>query len=378
MSKNAVWGIVVALIIIAAIVFATHKSTAPTDTTPIKIGVSSLMTGDFAVLGENILNSAKLAVAEVNKSGGINGRQLELVVEDAGYDSKTGLAAAQKLINADGIKYIIGGTSSNGTLAAAPIVNQNHAVYLTPVTGGKNIDDAGEYVFRIANSDIHAGTDLAQEMLKLGYKNVGVVSAQTEYTVDIENTFKKAIVDAGGTVVISEEFAPGTTDYRTMVTKVRTKKPQAILILSQLGTDAAQFIKQAKEAGFNPPLFTDFTLATNGTVKTILGSLDGIYFADPSYATANPKTTAFFGQYKEAYKTDSAIPFHAASTYDGVMMLAQALKAVGDDSVKVQQYLSTQIKDYHGLMGVYSLDAAGNSDLGFTVRVIKNGKPTDI
>jgi branched-chain amino acid transport system substrate-binding protein len=370
------WGWVVVAVVVAAGIFFAFNKPKQASSEPIKIGVASLLTGDFAVVGENVVNTAKLAVDQINKNGGIHGRPLELEVQDSKCDSKGGLDAVQKLVNADGIKYIIGGMCSNGTIAAAPIANTQHAVILTPVTGGKNVDEAGDYIFRIANSDILAGKDLADAMNKMGYKNVGVVAAVTEYTLDIKKSFEATVAQNGGAVVVSEEFQPGTTDYRTMVAKVKTKNPQALLILSQLGTDAAYFIKQSRETNYNVPLFTDFTLATNGAVKEILGTLDGIYFADPAYDASNAKN--FFAEYKQAYGIESPIPFHTASTYDGVMMLASALRAVGDDSVKVQQYLSTQIKNYHGLMGTYSLDAQGNSDLGFTVRIIKNDKPTDL
>lgn len=378
MNKKLWISVVVLILVAVSGYFLLQQKPKPASGESIKVGISTILTGDFSVVGQNIVNTAKLAVADVNASGGINGRPLELVIEDAGCDSKGGLNAAQKLVNTDGVKYIIGGTCSNGTLAAAPLVNQNHVLYLTPVTGGKNVDQAGDYVFRTANSDVLAGSDLAIAMLKLGYKNVGVVSAVTEYTLDIQKTFEQTITEKGGTIVASEQFQPGTTDYRTLIAKVRAKNPQAILVLSQLGTDAAYFIKQSHEAGYNPPLFTDFTLATNSNVKTILGSLDGIYFSDPKYDVQDPKTVAFFKRYKETYGMDSPVPFHSASTYDSIMLLTQALRAEGDDSMKVQHWLSYNVKNYHGLMGTYSLDAQGNSDLGFTVRVIKNGKPTDI
>jgi branched-chain amino acid transport system substrate-binding protein len=246
---------------------------------------------------------------------------------------------------------------------------------MTPVTGGNNIDSAGEYIFRNANADVLAGRDLARAMLKLGYKNVGVIAEVTEYTLDIKKTFEETIKSEGGTIVSSEEFQPNTKDYRTLVTKIRAAKPQALLVLSQLGTNAAQFIKQSRELGFNPPLFTDFTFATNETAKKTVGSFDGIYFADPSYDASNPKTKAFFDLYQKTYGISSVVPFHAAASYDVVMMYADALKVVGDDSEKVKNWLLSNVKNRQGLMGTFSFDEKGNSDLGFTVKVIVNGKP---
>lgn len=372
-DKKAVWQ-VLAIIIVLMVCFAAFSG-KQTEAGPIKIGVASLMTGDFAVVGENIEKTSKLAVKEINDAGGINGRQIELYVEDSGCTSKEGLSAAQKLINVDQVRYIVGGMCSNGTLAAAPIANPAKVLIMTPVTGGSNVDNAGEYVFRNANSDVLAGRDIANAMIKMGYKNAAVAAEVTEYTLDIKKSFEDTFKAQGGTIVASEEFQPNTKDYRTMISKIKDAKPQALLVLSQLGTNAAQFIKQSREQGFNPPLFTDFTFATNDAAKKIVGTFDGIYFADPAYDAEWVDTKDFFNTYKEAYGVSPAVPFHAAATYDSIHMYADAIRAVGDNPEKVKDWLLKNIKDRKGLMGTFSFDENGNSDLGFSIKVIKNGKP---
>lgn len=337
----------------------------------IKIGVSTLLSGDFASLGENIVNSARLAVDEINNKGGVNGRRIELVIQDAGVDSKTGLAAAEKLINVDGVNYIVGGTSSNGTLAAASLVNEKKVIYMTPVTGGANVDNAGEYVFRIANSDLLAGRDIARAMLKMGLRNVAVVAEVTEYTLDIKKSFEETIMQGGGKLVFSDTFQPNTSDFRTMLLRVKEVHSEAMLILSQTGTSGAYFIKQLRQMGIPTKLFSDFTLVTNENAKKVAGNFEGIYFADPAYDAENPQLLQFFADYKSRYGYAPTIPFHAAATYDSIHLLTDAITAVGDDSSAVHDWLIKKVQDYHGFMGTYSLDEKGNSDLGFTIRVVK-------
>ncbi len=372
--KNIFW-IGAAAVLLGIITIFSISGPKPASGEPIKIGISTMLSGDYAALGDNIVKTAELAVAEVNVKGGINGRPLELVVQDAGLDSKTGLAAAQKLINVDGVKYIIGGTSSNGTLAAAPLANEHKVIYMTPVTGGANVDSAGEYIFRVANGDLLAGKQLAEAAVKLGYKNVAVVAEVTEYTLDIKKSFEEAIKDQGAVVVASEEFQPGTTDFRTIIAKVKTQNPEAILIVSQTGVGGANFVKQSREAGIEAPLFSDFNFVANTSAKEIVGSFEGIYFADPAYGADAGETKAFFERYEIAYGSQPFIPFHSASTYDSVMMVADALKAVGDDSIKVHDWLLGEVQNRKGLMGTFSIDQQGNSDLGFVIKVIRDGKP---
>ena len=368
--KKYIWIILIIIICIVTFIFLNKDN----KNTTIKIGVSTILSGDFAALGENIVNAAKLTVEEINKSGGINGKKIELIIEDAGLDGKSGLSAAQKLINIDRVKYIIGGTSSNGTLSVAPLVNKEHIIYMTPVTGGSNVDNAGEYIFRTANSDLLAGRDIATAMNKLGYKKVGVIAEVTEYTIDLKKSFEKQTLSLGNEIVVSEEFQSGTTDFRTLISKIKFSKIEALLIVSQTGIGGANLIKQMREVKFNPTIFSDFTFVTNESAKNIVGNFEGVYFADPKYNQDNKKTEDFLSLYKEKYKKQSLIPFHAVSTYDNIMLLTSAIKEVGDNSEKVHDWLITKVKNYNGLMGTYSLDEKGNSDLGFDIKIIKDNK----
>ncbi len=372
MKSTYVLGALGLLLVVGALLIGDKVGTVAGVATgePIKVGVSTILTGDFAALGENIVNTAELAVDEVNANGGINGRPLELYVQDAGLDSKTGLSAAQKLVNVDGVHYIIGGTSSNGTLAAAPLVNEKKVIYMTPVTGGKNVDEAGEYVFRVANGDMLAGRDLANAAMELGFKKVALVTEVTEYTIDIQKSFAATYK---GELAVNEEFQPGTTDFRALVAKTKAATPDVIVVLSQTGIAGAHFIKQSQDAGLGVPVFTDFTFVANTAARDIVGSFEGVYFTDPAFAADGAATKEMFARYEERFGSQPFIGFHAASTYDSVMMLADALREVGDDSEAVHDWL-LGVEDRKGLMGTFSLDANGNSDLGFIFKQVRDGK----
>ncbi len=378
MSRNSKIIIVVITVVIVVLIGWRVHQAQQQNSGPIKLGVASLMTGDFAVVGENILNTAELTVDQINQAGGINGRQLQIVSKDAGCDGQTGLSAVSKLINTDGVKYIIGGMCSNGTDAAAPILNQNHVVDLTPVTGGKDVDNDGEYVFRTANSDSLAGTDIADAMIGLGYKNAAIANEITDYTAALTTSFKQEFTRLGGTVVDENDFQPGTHDFSTIIAKFKTEKIQAVLVASQTGISGAFFVKQSRDLGFTPPMFSDFTFVTNTAAQKIVGSFDGIYFADPAYDASSTDLQAFFAAYQGKYGHAPNIPFHTAATYDAIHLIASAIVAVGYDSVAVHDWLLANVKNYHGFMGTYSLDANGNSDLGFVIKLMKGGKATAV
>src|SRR3989344_5643530 len=123
-----------------------------------KIGVMAPLTGDGAAYGLPIQKAIKIAIDEVNAKGGVNGVKLEPIYEDSKCNPKDGNAAAQKLVNVDKVKVIIGGACSGETLGAAPITGASKVVLLSPSATSPDITTkGGDYTFRVAPSDAYAG-----------------------------------------------------------------------------------------------------------------------------------------------------------------------------------------------------------------------------
>lgn len=372
MNRN----LIIAFILVVVVIGAGHwlwGNRSGDSNEPIKIGVATLLSGNFAALGENIVNAARLTVDEINANGGVNGRRLEIISEDARVDGRSGLLAVRKLIDIDRVKFIIGGMSSDGTIASAPIADEKKVLILSPVTGGENIDNAGEYIFRIANADVLAGKNIAEAMASLGYKKVASVVEATDYTLGIKKSFIEQVKATGGTVVIEEDFQPGTTDFRSIISKLKTRDAEAVLVASQVGLGGAHFVKQSHELGLTAKVFSDFTVVTNSDAQKIVDSFEGIYFADPAFDGENTKTKKFFDEYQKRFGKPSFIPFHAAATHDVVQIVVAGIKSEGNDAEKIHNWILESVKNWDGLMGTFSLDDKGNSDLGFEIKQIKNG-----
>src|SRR3989344_7864758 len=147
-----------------------------------KIGVMYPLTGDAAAYGIPIQKTTKYAADAINAKGGVNGRKLELVYEDSKCNPKDGNAAAQKLINIDKVKVIIGGVCSGETLGAAPLANDNKVVMISPSATSPDITlKGGDFVFRLAPSDAYAGvvaSDYAYSSLK--FKKAAIISESTD------------------------------------------------------------------------------------------------------------------------------------------------------------------------------------------------------
>jgi len=357
--------IIVVLILAAVLISTSFALQKPEDT--LKIGILTPLSGELAFLGENIVRSAELALAEMGRS------DILLVVEDAGGLTRQGdaVAAFRKMVDVAGVRYVIDGMSSNGTIAVAPVANELAVVFVTPLTGGENIDKAGEYIFRNGPSDIMGGTQPARDFTeRFGYETVSLLTDNAEYTLDIVKHFRAAYA---GEIEGDHIISPSQGDYRTDLAKVRQENPQAIFINTADGVSAPILIKQARELGLTQPIFTNF-LAYGPTLLEVAGvAAEGIYVYDPEFNESAPEVQASLAKYKDTYGVASPIRFHTTGTYDAVKMGVEALDAVGEDGPALRQYLLENIQDWQGYNGSVSFDAEGNVETGFVLKQVRGG-----
>lgn len=370
MKKSIIW-IAIIVVVVGVLVWVGNRNTsAPQTSEPIKIGIITMQTGNLAFLGENVVNSAKLAVEKLGRANDV-----KFIVEDVGNldgQGKAAVSAAQKLINVDKVQFIIDGMSSNGTLAVAPIVNAAKVVMITPLTGGQNVDESGEYVFRNGPSDILGGVIPAKNMTeKFGFKKVALMTDNAEYTLDIVKHFKRTFA---GTIVSDQTVQPDGNDYRTDLAKVKTANSEAIFLNTATGVSARYIIKQARELGINVPIFANFIAYGPDLISVAGPAAEGVYIYDPEFNQTSPEVASFLADYKKEFGFEPPIAFHTTGTYDDVKMGLEAIDAVGYDGQKIHDYLLKNIQNWKGFNGTVSFDAQGNSGTGFILKQIKNGK----
>ena len=329
----------------------------------VKLGVTSILSGDLGVLGQNIVDTITTYTKHFAR------HRLTVFTEDAKLSSTAGLSAYQKLININHVDLIIGGCSSNGTMAAKALINASRTPTITVVTGGRNIDQAGPYIFRIGNSDTLNGRQEADNFIASGLKRVALLAEETEYTQDIANAFRPRFTELGGTLAFQQNFLPNSTDFRSEITLIKKAAPQAILMPTQTGTALGIFVKQWREqaGSLDIPIHTSFVAAPNPDAHKIAGAaILGVYYMAPNYDASNPRWQDFASRYYSDHGRNPPIPFHTAGTVDALDLLQKYLDETPSYSKEgFQQFLLTRVKNYHGLMGIYSFDAEGNTDLGF-------------
>ena len=331
---------------------------------PLRIGVATVLSGDFASLGENIRMSAETFKKNYAR------HPYEFIFEDSKLGSADGLHAFQRLINVERVNLLIAGSSTNGTLAAAPLINSSKTVAISVVTGGNSIDRAGEYIFRLSNSDILNGKNQARRLVSAGVESLGILTEQTEYTQDVSGALREEFAKGKGRVVFDESFDPGTSDFRPLLGKLMRHQPRALFVSTQTGSALALVLRQLAEMNLLKGLeiHTTFVAAANpDAVKLGGGLMKGVKYMAPAYAKENPFFKEFVEHYHMAFGKDPSIAFHTAALLDALSILDQYLDARNCvfKTEDFKRYLSQELGRFSGAMGEFSLDREGNADLGF-------------
>lgn len=353
---NKTTKIIISIIIVAVIicgVYSIFKNKSPIEpavTEPIEIGAILPLTGDAASYGQAAQKGIDLAVEKAAKENGV---KFDVIYEDSQMDPKKAVDSAQKLINLDGIKYMVGFGSSND-LAVCPITEPNKIILLSPAASSPELTTkCGDYTFSNFPSDIYQGKVLANKIYDQGYKKVAIMHINNDYGVGLKNEFEK---NFNGEILISESHNASDIDFKTQLTKIKAKNPEAIVLISQL-TEGGRILKQRKELGIDQFIFTSEGLKDNGLLENSADVLENIYFVSISQYEGKE-----YQEYKNAHLQKYEEEFGAFSdyVYDSILLLADAVKKC--NNVDDVECIKSKLYDTNtkGATGLIKFDENGD------------------
>jgi branched-chain amino acid transport system substrate-binding protein len=352
--------LIVVIVILAIVIPLSLKK--PAEKEVIKIGVITPLTGGPSLWGQGSLDMINMAVEEINNQGGINGRKLVVIPEDGKCQPEPAVTAAKKLIDVDGVKFILGGHCSPETSAIAPIVEENKVFMLAGVSTATGILDKYSYAFRTSPPNWDQACLIGKVALKkYNLKRIAVLTASTAFTKSISNDFVNCFKQQGGEIVKVEEYPwPETTDFKTSLIKIKDTNPDAIFIATQ-GVEGVQILKQINELRINSTLTGNTVFIHKKTYTESGGQLPPTAFTVAPYVDiSNKKASELVAKYKAKYGKD--VPynlFFVGAAYDGVYMLKEALEKCGEDPTCVRDYFF-KIKNWEGATAVFSFNEKGD------------------
>ena len=297
---------------------------------PFRIGVMESLTGAGETYG-TVANQAKLmAVDEINAAGGINGRPLELIVEDSRCNAQDAIAAFHKLTDVDGLKIILGTSCSGAMLGAAPLAEAAGVILFSGLASNPDIAQAGDYIFRTQISDIQVGIDTGNILWADGVRKLATITEATDYAEGVRRTTSEQFEKRGGAIVAEERYTSDVTDFRSQLAKMIAASPDAIHLSPQSEFTAGTVIKQAREIGYNGPIYAE-TISVGTTALEIAGeAATGMKAITADLDPDNEKAQEVLANFRERYK-HVTLPWHLGSAYDDVYIAAECLKKTNDD-----------------------------------------------
>ncbi|MBW1681312.1 MAG: ABC transporter substrate-binding protein [Deltaproteobacteria bacterium] len=341
----------------------------------IKIPVASPFTGQLASFGEGVKNGALLKGSEINASGGIRGRKVKIVLEDELCDPKEAATVATKLANDPAVSIVVGHLCSSATLAALPIYRAAKLPAISPASTNVSIGKMSPFYFRNVYKDDFQGLFLAKyaHFVK-GYKKVAIFYEVNDYSMGLMLAFMKEAKKLGIKILGTEAYTADTTDFKPQLTKFKMMKPDAIFIPGY-APQGTLIVSQAVSLGIrNAGFFGADGLDDDLMLKN--PDAEGLFVTTPFLPDkAGPRAAGFIRAYRKAYGKDPN--WFAANSYDAVGLAAAAITAVGQDRVKIRDYLAsinTREKAYEGVAGKTYFDKNGDCLKDAFVKEIRGGK----
>jgi len=340
----------------------------------IVIGHYASMTGGTAHFGQDTDKAARLAVEQLNASGGVLGKKLKLVTLDTRGDGAEAANAVSRLIDVEKATAILGEVASSLSLQGGPIAQRRKIPMVSPSSTNPKVTQVGDYVFRVCYIDPFQGKVMAlfaRQTLKLD-KVAILKDVKNDYSIGLADAFQKAFVGSGGTIAIEQSYSAGDTDFSAQVTAIKSSGAQAIWVPGYYA-EVGAIARTAARLGVKIPL-----MGGDGwdapQLFTIGGeALNGSYFSNHfAPDQASPKAQKFVADFKAKYGQEPT--GLGALGYDGVMVIADAIKRAGKvDTAAIRDALATT-KDYEAVTGKITMDKDRNPEKSVVVLKIDGGK----
>jgi branched-chain amino acid transport system substrate-binding protein len=340
-----------------------------------------------AANGASMRMAAEMAVAEINKTGGMGGRQVRLVMMDDKGDPQVALTIADSLRRDARVVAIVGHLNSSPSLKAAEIYNAPEGeragepvMHISPASSAPAFTQAGDWSFRITPTDLEFAPVLARGITELGRRRAAVLYANDDYGPGVMTTFERAFRSGGGTVVSADPYLPAVVanggELDPYLSRAMSRGADVLVIGGQAET-GLKIIQAARRLGFTGPIFGSDGLTG---LKDAGAPGEGVFISS-AFLLDRPTDLAreFVKRYRAA--NNNAVPDHrGAMTYDVINLLRRAVNEVGTDRKALRDYVARigaerGVEPFEGVSGQIRFDKNGDvKDKEVSLGVVRGGQ----
>ncbi|MDB5854184.1 MAG: transporter substrate-binding protein [Herminiimonas sp.] len=338
---------------------------------PIKIGLMAESTGPNAEAGVYQINGARMALEEINKAGGVLGRQLELRIEDNQSSNPGSILAVSKLTSAGDISALIGSVRSTQIQAISPTVQK---VGLPMVVGGTDVGlthSGNPWIFRARPNDGYSAKvigDYGFNELKL--KKWAIVHATDAFGNGGKNNLVEVLKGYGVTPATVQGFTSNSQDFTPIVLAIKQSGADVLATYFTNSPDVGIFAKQLRQLGVNIAWVGSPSISTDTAMKLAGDALYNTYSIADFAIDSSPEATAYAKRYRDKYKMEPDL--YSAWAYDAVQLLATGIRDAKSTKPDDIRKAMLNIKGYKGIEGTYTFDKNGDGLHGYNI--VKNDK----
>jgi branched-chain amino acid transport system substrate-binding protein len=340
---------------------------------PLKIGMVASLTGPAAEVGRYAIQGAKLAAEEVNKTGGVLGRPIELVIEDNQTTNPGVVLAFSKLAGDKDIPAFIGPPFSTQIHAIAPDIQRLGKPVMIGGTDPQLTHMGNPWLFRFRPNDIYSARVIADYGVKtLGKKKWAIVHSTDAFGTSGMKTLLEDLKGMDVEPALIQGYTNNSQDFTPVVFAVKQSGADVMATYMTVPTDVAIFARQLRQLGVNVAWFGSPSTVATDVLKLAGAALFDSYAASPFNADSSPAAKEFATKYEATYK--SAPDYNGAWTYDAVHVLALAIdNAKSLEPQKIREAILS-VKGYPGVEGTYNFDQNGDGLHSYNIVKNDNGK----
>ncbi len=324
---------------------------------PVVVGISGPLTAQYAQYGADWRRGFDLAVAEINESGGINGRPLAYDFQDSQSDPRQAVAIAQKFVADPRIVIELGDFSSAASMAASPLYQRGRLVQFGFTNSHPDFTKGGDYMWSNAPNQADDMPVLADYAVrKLGQARLAVAFINSDWGRTSKDLFVAAAKTDGGTVVAAEGYLPTDEDFRSSLVRLRDAKPDALVLISNY-PDAAQIARQARAAGLTQPIVAAGSVYSPKFIELGGAAVNDVY-TNTNFFPDDPRPVIrrFVDAYRAKYGGEPG--FYVARGYDAMIVAATVARQYGTTRQAIHDGLS-EVRDIPSVVfGAVQFDPA--------------------
>lgn len=351
------------------------------DTPYIKIGVYASLTGCASLLGRMGQQGIRLAVEDINESGGVDGKEIRLIEYDDQSDSEAAVTAVRKMIEEDRVDAIIGSHTSGNILQTTELTEQAHVVQIGLGTSFVWTGVGNKYLFRSTASSKYFDELLLSAMERQGAKRIGILYSETDYAESGAKHMEALIEDCPQMELVwLKKHKIDENDYSTMFMRLNHMNIDSLILYTSSETASLQ-IRQLRQAGFQGAVYAPESFANSEVRRSAGDAAEGVVYAcgysipDSPIEAVTPEERTFLEKFIQRYGT-MPVAEAAYRGYDAMMLLAEAMRRADTlESEDIRDAL-VSIKGYKGIGGIFDFtDGSGDGIQTARLFRIVNGKP---